>query len=185
MSELATQLPGHQISVQQPLSSSSSSSSSASPSSPSTGKSRLHPERSNPSSEYDASRALSLLRSQPSHYIVASLYQRRYLLTPRDILTVPRLKDVRVGDIVSLDRVHEVGSRDYTVRASQGETLGKEIISCKATVIEHTKAVMQATVKFKKRKGYQKTIKTKPMLTRLRINDFVIGNGNPVATAQR
>lgn len=104
---------------------------------------------------------------------------RRYLLTPRDILTVPRLKDVSVGDIVSLDRIHELGSRDYTIRASEGETLGQDIIAAKATVIEHTKGVMQATVKFKKRKGYTKTIKTKPMYTRLRINDFVLGTGRP------
>jgi large subunit ribosomal protein L21 len=32
-------------------------------------------------------------------------------------VTLPRLKDVEVGDVLELDRVHEVGSRDYTLRA--------------------------------------------------------------------
>ncbi|KAL4254853.1 hypothetical protein ABKN59_004670 [Abortiporus biennis] len=40
--------------------------------------------------------ALSLVRSQPSQYVVASVAGRKYLLAPKDLLTVPRLKDVRV-----------------------------------------------------------------------------------------
>ncbi|KAK0533941.1 hypothetical protein OC834_002066 [Tilletia horrida] len=63
------------------------------------------------------SQALSLLRTQPQHYVVASLVGRTFLLSLSDILTVPRLKDVRVGDVLELDRVHEVGSQDYTLRA--------------------------------------------------------------------
>ena len=35
----------------------------------------------------------------------------------RDLITLPRMNDVEVGDVLELDRVHEVGSRDYTLRA--------------------------------------------------------------------
>lgn len=60
---------------------------------------------------------LALLRSQPSHYISALLLGRRYLLTPNDVVTVPKLKGVKVGDTIALTRIYEVGSRDYTLRA--------------------------------------------------------------------
>lgn len=128
-----------------------------------------------PSHQYDTTSALSLLKSQPSHYIVASIYLRRFLLTARDVVTVPRLKDVKVGDVIRLDKIHELGSRDYTVQASEGEHLGSEIVECRATVVEHTKGKMEETVKFKKRKGYRKTIKSKSNYTRLRIGDIVVG----------
>ncbi|KAK9898265.1 hypothetical protein P389DRAFT_31369 [Cystobasidium minutum MCA 4210] len=126
---------------------------------------------------HDTRSALALLRSQPSHYIITSIYQRRFLLTPRDIVTVPRLKDVNVGDVITLDKIHEVGSRDYTLRASDGEFLSPAV-NVRATVIEHTKSKMEETVKFKKRKGYRKTIKNKSRYTRLRIGEIVLGGDN-------
>lgn len=139
----------------------------------------------------DTHSALALLRSQPSHYIIASLFKSRYLLTPRDVLTVPRLKGVAVGDVIAFDKIHEVGSRDYTLRASEGQTLAGAtlppandgqtsqkavgLVSCRATVVEHTKGQMEETVKFKRRKRYTKTIRNKSKYTRLRIGDIVIG----------
>ncbi|CAO1622738.1 unnamed protein product [Parajaminaea phylloscopi] len=65
----------------------------------------------------DTPTALALLKTQPSHYIVTSLVGRTFVLHPRDVVTIPRLKDVHVGDVLELDRIHEVGSRDYTLRA--------------------------------------------------------------------
>lgn len=61
--------------------------------------------------------ALALLRGQPSHYVLASLAGRTLLLSPADLFTLPRLRDVQVGDVLELTRIHEVGSRDYTLRA--------------------------------------------------------------------
>lgn len=124
---------------------------------------------------HNTSSALSLLRSQPSHYIVASIYRRRFLLTATDLLTVPRLKDVKVGDVIQLDKIHELGSRDYTMQASEGDFLPSDVVSCQATVVEHTKGKMEQTVKFKRRKGYEKTIKHKGMYTRLRIGGIKVG----------
>lgn len=48
---------------------------------------------------------------------MASIAGRTLLLNPRDVFTLPRLRDLQVGDVVELDRIHEVGSRDYTLRA--------------------------------------------------------------------
>lgn len=61
--------------------------------------------------------ALSLLRAQPIHYVVCSIAGRTLLLHQRDLFSLHRLNDVSVGDVLELDRIHEVGSRDYTLRA--------------------------------------------------------------------
>ena len=119
-----------------------------------------------------APNALSLLRSQPSHYVIASLAGRKYLLTPRDLLTVTRLKDVKVGDVLKLSDIHEVGSREYTIRGNP--TLPPEQVKVEATVVEHTKGRMEVIFKKKRRKGYQKTIKHKQTYTRLRIGQIDI-----------
>lgn len=71
--------------------------------------------------------ALSLLKSQPNHYAVASITGRTYLVSKGDLVTVPRLRDVQVGDVLVLDKVHEIGSRDYTLRAQ--DTLNTRRIS--------------------------------------------------------
>lgn len=113
------------------------------------------------------SAALSIIRTQPSQYIVTSLGGRKYILTPRDLLTVPHLKDVKVGDVLALKDIREVGSRDYTLRGDPLIPHGR--VKVEATVVEHTKGAMEVVFKKKRRKGYQKTIKNKHPYTRLRI----------------
>ncbi|WFD00512.1 hypothetical protein MYAM1_003261 [Malassezia yamatoensis] len=68
--------------------------------------------------------ALQLLRAQPNHYVIASITGRTFVLSESDIVTLPRMKGVQVGDVLELDRVHEVGSRNYTLRA-QDPALGR------------------------------------------------------------
>ncbi|KAI6107423.1 ribosomal protein L21-like protein [Pisolithus croceorrhizus] len=114
-----------------------------------------------------ASAALEIIRTQPSQYIVASLVGRKFILTPRDLLTVPHIKDVDVGDVLVLKDIHEVGSRDYTLRGDPLIPPGR--VKVEATVVEHTKGAMEVVFKKKRRKGYQKTIKNKHPYTRLRI----------------
>ncbi|KAL5492608.1 hypothetical protein ACEPAI_4055 [Sanghuangporus weigelae] len=121
--------------------------------------------------------ALDRLRAQPSHYVVASLMGKRYLLAPRDILTVPRLKTARVGDRLFLTHIHEVGSRDFTLRGqNNGEgALKPGTVRVEATVLEHTKGAMERIVKFKRRKHYTKTVEHKQPYTRLRIGPILFG----------
>ncbi|CAE6418164.1 unnamed protein product [Rhizoctonia solani] len=115
----------------------------------------------------DLPSALNLIQSQPSHYAVATVAGRKYLLAPRDVLTVPRLRDVRPGDSLLLDAVHEFGSREYAVR-------GTLPVRVTATVLEHTKGPMLEIFKKKRRKGYEKTIKHKQTYTRLRIGSIQV-----------
>lgn len=116
--------------------------------------------------------ALATLRSQPQKYVVASVAGRKYLLAPRDLLTVPRLKDVRVGDVLALSEINEVGSRDFTLRGNP--VVPPEQVKVHATVVEHTKGKMEVIFKKKRRKGYQKTITHKQTYTRLRIGPIEI-----------
>ncbi|EDR14619.1 uncharacterized protein LACBIDRAFT_229249, partial [Laccaria bicolor S238N-H82] len=116
--------------------------------------------------------ALELIRSQPSQYVVASFAGKKYILTPRDLLTVPRLRDVKVGDVLQLDEIHELGSREYTLRGNP--VIPPSRVQVEATVVEHTKGTMEYIFKKKRRKGYQKTIQHKQPYTRLRIGDIEI-----------
>lgn len=116
--------------------------------------------------------ALDLIRSQPSHYVIATFAGRKYLIAPRDLLTVPRLRDVNVGDIVTLDQIHELGSREYTIRGNP--VISPERVKVQATVVEHTKGNMEFIFKKKRRKGYQKTVTHKQPYTRLRIGNIDI-----------
>ncbi|KIM44622.1 hypothetical protein M413DRAFT_17634 [Hebeloma cylindrosporum] len=116
--------------------------------------------------------ALQLIRSQPSKYVVASFVGRKYILTPRDLLTVPHLRDVKVGDVLVLDEIHELGSREYTLRGNPA--IPPNTVKVEATVVEHTKGKMEFIFKKKRRKGYRKTIQHKQPYTRLRIGDIEI-----------
>jgi large subunit ribosomal protein L21 len=134
----------------------------------------MHTQTATPGSTESA---LELIRSQPSQYIVAAFAGKKYLLAPRDILTVPRLRDVKVGDVLTLDKIHELGSRDYTLRGDP--VISPSRVKVDATVIEHTKGAMELKFKKKRRKGYQKTIKNKHPYTRLRIGSIEV----PLATS--
>ncbi|TFK74966.1 hypothetical protein BDN72DRAFT_955314 [Pluteus cervinus] len=114
--------------------------------------------------------ALELIRSQPSHYIIAYIGGKQHILSPRDLLTVPRIRDVKVGDVLLLDHVQELGSREYTLRGNP--TLPTSTVKVEATVLEHTKGKMEYIFKKKRRKGYQKTITHKQPYTRLRIGSI-------------
>jgi len=138
---------------------------------------RLFAARSMHSQVESTAAALDLIRSQPSQYIVASLAGRKYLLTPRDVLTIPRLNDVRVGDVIALSEIHELGSREYTLRGNP--TIPPNTVSVQATVVEHTKGKMEVVFKKKRRKGYQKTIRNKHPYTRLRIGSIDLPGTEP------
>lgn len=157
----------------------------------------------------DEASALSLLKSQPSHYVSALLMGRRYMLTPNDVVTVPHLKSVPVGTKISLTRILEVGSRDYTLRAGSNSPsslssssrppvltrpatttgaltiprdwqrhpdslpyLSSDLVAAELTVVEHTKGEMFQVDKFKRRKGYRRSLRSKLGFTKLRMGEI-------------
>ena len=129
----------------------------------------LYTSSQTPSSTYHA---LALIRSQPNQYVIASIAGKKYLLAPKDLLTVPRLNDVRVGDVLTLSQIHEVGSREYTLRGSP--VIPSSHVIVEATIVEHTKGKMEHIFKKKRRKGYERTIPHKQTYTRLRIGPVCV-----------
>lgn len=115
---------------------------------------------------------LTKLRDQLRYYAITEIAGRPLLVTKNDKVIVHRLKDVNVGDVIKLDRVRELGSKDYTIKGSP--FVDEKYYNITATVIEHTKSKLIRIVKKKRRKNYKRTIEHKQTHTVLRINNLDI-----------
>ncbi|KNZ47164.1 hypothetical protein VP01_663g16 [Puccinia sorghi] len=74
--------------------------------------------------EIASSEALGMLNSEKNHYLVTFLVGKKYRLMVDDQVTVPHIKDLKVGDLIQLTRITEVGSRNFTLRAVGNGTVG-------------------------------------------------------------
>ncbi|WWC64032.1 mitochondrial 54S ribosomal protein bL21m [Kwoniella dejecticola CBS 10117] len=190
----------------------SSSSSSTSTSSALSHLPPLLPSTSSSSSSVaqpsSTSSALDLIASQSTtssgRYVIARLYSRNYLLHPKDILTIPQLKPAQSpGSTLSLTKILEVGSRDYSIRSQASnaailkrsmdwkekrlttfDSIPPAVVSCQLTVLEHTKSPLERILKKKRRKGYKKTIEHKQGYTRLRVGDIILGDSASPSTQE-
>ncbi|CAO3613300.1 unnamed protein product [Mucor hiemalis] len=95
--------------------------------------------------------------------------QLRYYAVAEIAVIVNRLKDVKVGNVLKLDKVRELGSKDYTLKGSP--YVAESVFNINATVIEHTKSKLIQIVKKKRRKNYKRTIEHKQTHTVLRISN--------------
>ncbi|KAL7414714.1 ribosomal protein L21-like protein, partial [Mrakia frigida] len=120
---------------------------------------------------------LALLESQTSRYLIASIHSQKYLLHPRDILTLPKLASKpAIGSTLQLTRITEVGSRDFALKAPTDQRLTQVV--CTMTVLEHTTSPMEIVNKKKRRKGYQKQVRSRSQYTRLRVGEIeLVGEG--------
>ncbi|KAG0290097.1 hypothetical protein BGZ96_006452 [Linnemannia gamsii] len=121
---------------------------------------------STPSSE------LSLLRNQLRYYAVAEIKNRPYLITKNDIIVLDRLKDVKLGDVIELNQIKELGSKDYAIQGAP--YVSSEYYSIKATVIEQPKGKIVETFKKKRRKHFQRRYHIKPLHTLLRVSELEV-----------
>jgi len=117
---------------------------------------------------------VSSIRSQLRYYAVAEIVGRPYLITKNDLVIVNRLNDVELGDILSLDKVRELGSKDYTLKGSP--YLNEAFYTIHATVIEHPKSKMIEIIKKKRRKNYQRRLTHKQTHTVLRISELDVND---------
>ncbi|KAK1922556.1 hypothetical protein DB88DRAFT_466553 [Papiliotrema laurentii] len=142
--------------------------------------------------------AISLLKSQSTQsngiYVIARLFSRTFLLHPRDIISVPKIRPIRApGTILRLTRIQEVGSRDFAIRAPSADSkilrrhmdfdartlpdIPSELVTCELTVLENTTTPQEIRFKLKRRKGYRKTIKARHAWTRVKVGDIVLNSG--------
>ncbi|KAG0014575.1 hypothetical protein BGZ81_000376 [Podila clonocystis] len=125
-----------------------------------------------PTSVSNAESPLNLLRNQLRYYAVAEIKNRPYLITKNDIIVLDRLKDVKLGDVIELNQIKELGSKDYSI---QGQPyVSPEYFSIKATVIEQPKGKMIETFKKKRRKHFQRRYQFKPLHTLLRVSELEV-----------
>jgi large subunit ribosomal protein L21 len=116
---------------------------------------------------------LPLLRAQPSHYIVAHIHAKPYLLTAGDTLRLPfHMPKVKPGDVLRLNRVSSIGSRDYTMRGTP--YVDERLFECRATVVGVEAEPMRFIEKTKRRNRRVKTVKSKHRFTLLKVGELRI-----------
>ncbi|QSL64368.1 hypothetical protein MERGE_001669 [Pneumocystis wakefieldiae] len=105
--------------------------------------------------------------SEPTFYAVIHIYGRPFIVTEGDVLTLPqKLRDVKPGDIIRLNCVSKLGSRNYTLKGQP--YIDQQLYTCRARVLELTKAPMSYFIKKKRRQRRIKVVKGKQDYTVLR-----------------
>lgn len=119
------------------------------------------------------SRALERIQSQyPNVYARLLIYNFPFTVVRSDLVVMHRIKGVQVGDIIELDRILEVGSKDYKLQGQPCLPAGS--VKVRATVMEHTNGAKKRAKMRRQRKGRRPLLTIKPLVTTLRIQDIVI-----------
>lgn len=117
--------------------------------------------------------ALAKIGSQASNlYAKIFIHNFPFTVTRHDLITMHRMKDVRVGQVLRLDKIREVGSPSYTLKGAP--LLPEGSVEVLATVVEHGKGARRVTLPHKQRKGPRPTKAISPHKTVLRIQDIII-----------
>ncbi|KAF9435255.1 hypothetical protein BGZ76_006610 [Entomortierella beljakovae] len=132
------------------------------------------PSTSSPATSETSSNSspVNLLRDQLRYYAVAEIKARPYLITKNDIIVLDRLNDVKLGDVIELNQIKELGSKDYAIKGQP--YVSPEYYSIKATVIEQPKGKIVETFKKKRRKHFQRRYHMKPLHTLLRVSELEV-----------
>ncbi len=122
--------------------------------------------------------ALELLRSTTTPaglYAIVELKGRPYHVGTGDVLVTMKLKDTRLGDILTLDQVREVGNAEY---ALQGRPfLPPTRVRVEATVLEHPVSKERITRLNKAIKGRNRVVRGETHHTTLRIRTIRLMGG--------
>jgi large subunit ribosomal protein L21 len=126
---------------------------------------------------------LPALQIQSPHYMTAHIHRFPYLITAGDTLRLPfHMSGVNPGDVLRLNRVSLLGSRDYTLKAgtTRAETydgkpskntqyLDERLFECRACVMGVESGPMFSKKKTKRRNRMVKTVHSKHRYTVLKI----------------
>ena len=108
----------------------------------------------------------------PRIYAKVNIYNFPFTVNRQDRIVLHRLKDVKIGDILKLDRIREVGSPNFTIKGNPW--VSPEYCKIEACVIENGRGAKVNAKEPKKRKGHQKNSTIKPLTTTLLIRDIKI-----------
>ncbi|KAJ2754795.1 hypothetical protein H4S06_003520, partial [Coemansia sp. BCRC 34490] len=116
----------------------------------------------------NTSELVSRLRDQQKYYATVVIKGRPFTVTANDIIIMDRIKDLELGDLLSLSQVTELGSRDYTIKGQP--FVDPSLFNIKATVIEHPDGKLFTVTKKKRRTAHQKVTYHRNHYTMLRVS---------------
>lgn len=108
----------------------------------------------------------------PNFYAKLNIFNFPFTVSRQDRIVLHRLKDVKVGDILKLDRIRELGSPDFTIKGRPW--INPEFCHVEACVVEQGRGEKVKAKEPKKRKGHQRNVTIKPLTTTLLIRDIII-----------
>ncbi|PVU95993.1 hypothetical protein BB561_001458 [Smittium simulii] len=120
----------------------------------------------------ESKKLLNMLSEQQEHYVTVVIKGKKFTVTKRDIIVMDRLNDLSLGDVISLNLVTELGSKDFTITGSP--YVNENLFQIEATIIEHPETEVITTFKKKRRKGYQRTYHHEHRRTLLRISKLEV-----------
>lgn len=113
----------------------------------------------------------------PNLYAKVLIHNFPFTVAKHDLITTHRMKDVRVGQVLRLSRVREVGSPSFTLRGAPLVPEGS--VEVLATVLEHGKGALKITMPHRQRKGPRPVKILAPPMTVLRVQDICIRGALP------
>lgn len=112
----------------------------------------------------------------PRLYAKVNIFNFPFTVSRQDRIVLNRLKDVKIGDILKLDRIREIGSPNFTIKGHPW--INPKFFNIEACVIENGRGAKVKAKEPKKRKGHQKNSTIKPLTTTLLIRDIKILNSD-------
>jgi len=107
-------------------------------------------------------------------YAVVSTGGKQYRVAKDDVIVVEKLK-AEVGDTVTFDVLLFADGDDVTVGADAAAAV------VTGEVVDHVRGEKLTVFKFKKRKGYKKTLGHRQELTKVRVADVSLSGSKPKA----
>ena len=116
-------------------------------------------------------KALSLLKDQPSYHVTLEIKSRPYYVHLNEIINTTRLNDLNIGDVISFDKVREIGSKDFVLQGQ--DYIDPKYFTVKGVVIGHSQS--DEITKYRVgRKVAKKTVKGRVFYTSIMIQSIEI-----------
>ncbi|KAJ3333684.1 hypothetical protein HDU76_005158 [Blyttiomyces sp. JEL0837] len=117
--------------------------------------------------------SLETLRKQPNLKATVEIKQRPYHVGQNDVIITMRMNDLKLGDVISLDRVREISTGDFILQGNP--YIYPSFFNIKAVVIEHPVSAEIVRHHWKKR-GHQPVHVNRNHHTALRISEIEVLN---------
>lgn len=119
----------------------------------------------------ETSAALELLQNAKYHYAIVEIKNRPFHVAKNDVIVTNRMNDLKLGDVIELDRVREIGSESHVLKGNP--FILPDYFSIKAVCIEH-QVGKDITRRHRKTSGDDKYVTNQTHHTLLRISEMSI-----------